>query len=127
MPNKLNPAMMTLVFAPLFGAVSVLDMGFRSYIIVGDPKPQAPGLNRFILAFSFWSPCLIFYSHLPWLSAGSRDANDNGWARSCLAYISLPLNFRARLRRVKAKEPIKADNNNQTAKDNGACEARLID
>ena len=46
---------------------------------------------------------------------------------SSLTYISLPLNFRARLRRVKAKEPIKADNNNQTAKDKGACEARLID
>jgi len=46
---------------------------------------------------------------------------------SCLAYISLPLNFRPRLRRVKAKTPIKADNNNQTEKEKGTCEARLID
>ena len=46
---------------------------------------------------------------------------------SCLAYISLPLNFWPRLRRVKAKMPIKADNNNQIAKDKGVCEARLID
>ena len=127
MPNKLNPAMMSLVFAPLFGAVSVLGMGFRSYIIVGDPQSQAPGLNRFIHAFSFWSPCLIFYRYLPWLSAGSLDANDKGWARSCITYISLPLNFRPRLRRVKAKTPIKADNNNQTEKEKGTCEARLID
>ena len=32
-----------------------------------------------------------------------------------------------RLRRVKAKTHIKTDNNNQTAKDKGVCEARLID
>ena len=31
------------------------------------------------------------------------------------------------LRRVKAKTPIKANNNNQTEKDKGVCEARLID
>ena len=31
------------------------------------------------------------------------------------------------LRRVKAKTLIKVDNNNQTAPDKGACEARLID
>ena len=46
---------------------------------------------------------------------------------SCLAYISLPLNFWPRLRRVKAKTPIKTDNNNPTEKDKGGCEARLID
>ena len=32
-----------------------------------------------------------------------------------------------RLRRVKAKTPIKAANNNQTKKDKGTCEARLIE
>ena len=31
------------------------------------------------------------------------------------------------LRRFKAKTPIKANNNNQTEKDKGICEARLID
>ena len=32
-----------------------------------------------------------------------------------------------RLRLVKAKTPIKADNSNQTEKDKGTCEERLID